>query len=164
MHEPNCVEFCKSQVPLSWYVSLVGWEPLHFQAKFQRRVNNHHIQIAELAQVFWSFFSVQKCHAKGQKLKLFNIKVWKMVSVLSFVRYEPSLLRTFNCWDAFLHKLLYFDQILTDNLRYRFPIVLQFLHMTVYYFEFEQMDFLQRFFSLLPRPETYQDLPASCYL
>jgi hypothetical protein len=42
-------------------------------------MNNHHIQIAELAleffQVFWSFFSVQKCHAKGQKLKLLNIKV-----------------------------------------------------------------------------------------
>jgi hypothetical protein len=43
---------------------------------------------------------------QGQKLKLLNIKVWKMVSLLSFVRYEPSLLRTFNCWDAFLHKLL----------------------------------------------------------
>jgi hypothetical protein len=50
----------------------------------------------------------KKCHAKGQKFKLLNIKVWKMVSLLSFVRYEPSLLRTFNCWDAFLHKLLGF--------------------------------------------------------
>jgi hypothetical protein len=44
-------------------------------------MNNHNIQIAELAleffQVFWiflEFFSVQKCHAKGQKFKLLNIK------------------------------------------------------------------------------------------
>jgi hypothetical protein len=37
------------------------------------------MQIAELAlvfyQVFFIFFSVQKCHAKGQKLKLLNIQV-----------------------------------------------------------------------------------------
>jgi kynurenine formamidase len=32
------------------------------------------------------FFSIQKCQAKGQKLKLLRIKVWKIVSLFNLFK------------------------------------------------------------------------------
>jgi hypothetical protein len=36
--------------------------------------------------IFLEFFSVQKCQAKGQKLKLLRIKVWKIVSLFNLFK------------------------------------------------------------------------------
>jgi hypothetical protein len=54
-----------------------------FSSKFQRRMNNHHIQIAELAldffQVFWSFFQYKngfkdnKMHANPDKFQVLAV-------------------------------------------------------------------------------------------
>jgi hypothetical protein len=64
--------------PDKFYVSLVGWEPLHFQAKFQRRMNNHHIQIAELAleffQVFLSFFQYKNAMQMKKKNEFCKVR------------------------------------------------------------------------------------------
>jgi hypothetical protein len=54
-------------------------------------MNNHHIQIAEL-------FSVQKCHAKGQKLKL--LKTFRFAAA-SLWNSLPDHFRTENSFTDF---------------------------------------------------------------
>jgi hypothetical protein len=46
---------------------------------------------------------LQKCHAKGQKLKLDKMKVWKIVNLFNFDRKQPMRFKTFNCWEALRH-------------------------------------------------------------
>jgi hypothetical protein len=48
--------------------------------------------------IFLEFFSVQKCQAKGQKLKLLRIKVWKIVSLFNLFKKGPKRLIMFSCW------------------------------------------------------------------
>jgi hypothetical protein len=51
---------------------------------------------------FFEFVSVQKCQAKGQKLKLLKMKVWNIVNLLNLSKYRPKRLSIFSCCDAFL--------------------------------------------------------------
>ena len=46
--------------------------------------------------------SVQKCQAKGQRLKLLRMKVWNIVNLLNLSKYRPKRLSIFSCCDAFL--------------------------------------------------------------
>ena len=50
----------------------------------------------------------QKCQAKGQKLKLDNIKEWKIVSLLSLdkKKKQPIRFSTLNCCEA-LRQILF---------------------------------------------------------
>jgi hypothetical protein len=49
---------------------------------------------------------IAKCHAKGQKLKLDKMKVWKIVNLFNFERKQPMRFKTFNCWEALRHIIL----------------------------------------------------------
>jgi hypothetical protein len=51
---------------------------------------------------FFEFLSVQKCQAKGKKLKLLRMKVWNIVNLLNLSKYRPKRLSIFSCCDAFL--------------------------------------------------------------
>jgi hypothetical protein len=48
--------------------------------------------------------------AKWQKLKLDNIKEWKIVSLLSLDKKQPIRFSTLNCCEALRHTLSYADQ------------------------------------------------------
>ena len=63
---------------------------------------SHRIQSEVLFSNFFEFLSVQKCQAKGQKLKLLRMKVWNIVNLLNLSKYRPKRLSIFSCCDAFL--------------------------------------------------------------
>ena len=71
----------------------------------------------------------QKCQAKGQKLKLDNIKEWKIVSLLSLDKknnqYALVHLIAVKLYDRYV---LYVYQNLADSL-YQYPVILQLHHM-----------------------------------
>ena len=61
---------------LSWYVSLVGWEPLHFQAKFQRTgwiiiIYKSQSSLLYFFKFFGVFFST-KMPCQGAKIQITN--------------------------------------------------------------------------------------------
>jgi hypothetical protein len=67
----------------------------------------------------------QKCQAKGQKLKLDNIKEWKIVTLLSLDKkknnqYALVHLSALKLYDRYF---LYFYQNLADCL-YQYPVIL----------------------------------------
>ena len=74
---------------------------------------SHRIQSEVL---FFEFLSVQKCQAKGQKLKLLRMKVSNIVNLLNLSKYRPKRLSIFSCSDAFLQIELIECQNLIDNL------------------------------------------------
>ena len=58
----------------------------------------------------------QKCQAKGQKLKLDNIKEWKIVSLLSLDKKQPILFSTLIAVKLYDIYFLYVYQNLADSL------------------------------------------------
>jgi hypothetical protein len=57
-----------------------------YNSSYDNLLKKAKVPSLQIFSIFLEFFSVQKCQAKGQKLKLLRIKVWKIVSLFNLFK------------------------------------------------------------------------------